>query len=285
VLDTYAAAPAAAVFDLGTVPFGSPGDWQFRFTVTGKNAGATDFDLALDYVRITPVACSPTVSDLPDQTIALNSVLPARLFLAEDDTAQGSLQVTATSSNTALLPDTALVLDGASPYYTIAAMPAADQLGTTAISVTADDGTTSFTENFTLTVTGTPLQSWRQQYFGSAANSAAGADTANPDGDAFTNTEEYVLGTVPTTSTPDLLQSTRAGSNIELTFQALRAEAPNYGALTRYYDLETTTDLINPASWQPVGGYADIVGNNQTVTVVLPAGGTHRFYRLHVRLQ
>jgi hypothetical protein len=285
VQETYSASPGAAVFNLGTVSFSTAGDWQFRFTVTGKNGASTDFDLSLDYIRLTPVACSPLVSALPDRSIALNTALPARLFLAEDDTAQGSLIVTAASSNATLLPETAIVLEGASPYYTVAATPAVDQLGTTTIGLTASDGTASYTESFTLTVTGIPQQTWRQQYFGSAANSGSGGDSANPDGDLFTNAQEYILGTPPTSSTTNPLQHTRVGPNVELSFQALRAEGPNYAPLTRSYDLQTTTDLTNSASWQPVAGYSNVAGNNQTVTVTLPFGDPHRFYRLSVRLQ
>ncbi len=285
VQDTYAAATNASVFNLGTVNFSTAGDWQFRFTVTGKNGASTAFDLALDYIRLTPIACTPLVSALPDRTIALNTALPARLFLAEDDTAQGSLVVTATSSNAALLPASAIVLEGASPYYTVAATPAADQLGSTIIGLAASDGTASYTESFTLTVTGTPLQTWRQQYFGSAANSGNGSDTANPDGDLFTNAQEYVLGTLPTGSTANPLQHARSGQNLELTFQALRADGLAYALLTRIYDLQTTTDLTNSASWQPVAGSSNILGNNQPVIVTLPTGEPHRFYRLHVRLQ
>ena len=58
-----------------------------------------------------------------DQTIAVNSTLPTRLFLAEEDFAEGTLQVTATLSNPALLPFTAITLDGSSHYYTLAAIP------------------------------------------------------------------------------------------------------------------------------------------------------------------
>ncbi|MFZ4766009.1 MAG: endo-1,4-beta-xylanase, partial [Roseimicrobium sp.] len=126
VQDTYAAASSAAVFDLGTATFPSAGDWQFRFTVTGRNASATGYQLALDYLRLTPVACTPELTPVADQTIPLNSSLPPRLFLAEDETAQGTLQVTTSADNNTLLPPGSITVLGDSPYYTIAATPAAD---------------------------------------------------------------------------------------------------------------------------------------------------------------
>lgn len=158
--------------------------------------------------------------------------------------------------------------------------------GTTTIGITVSDGGASFTKSFTVTVTGTPQQTWRQQHCGSAANSGDGADSANPDGDSFTNGEEYVHGTLPTTSTANPLQISRNGQNLELTFEALRAEGPHYGPLTqRIYDLQTTIDLSNPASWQQVDGYSNIVGNNQTRIVTLPIVDPRRFYRLQMKLE
>lgn len=94
--DTYAAASSTTTYNLGTLTFSTAGDWQFKAAVTGKNASATEFDVAIDYIRITPVACSPVVSNVPDQIIALNTSMPSRLVIAEDDTAQGTLLFTAT---------------------------------------------------------------------------------------------------------------------------------------------------------------------------------------------
>jgi len=52
-----------------------------------------------------------------------------------------------------------------------------------------------------------PLQAWRQQFFGTTANSGTAADTADPDGDGVTNLLEYALGTAPDSAAsafPDL---------------------------------------------------------------------------------
>lgn len=104
--------------------------------------------------------------------------------------------------------------------------------------------------------------------------------------DWVVNGEEYVCGTLPTTNTANPLQFFHNGQNLEFTFDALRADSPHYGPLTqRIYDLQTTTDLSNPASWQPVDGCSNIVGNNQTRIVTLPIDASRRFYRLQVRLE
>lgn len=156
VQDTYAASDAAAALTIGNHNFATTGDWQFRFTVSGKNASATDHNLTLDFIRLTPVSCSPAISVVPNQTIEVNDILPPVLFLAEDDFAQGSLQVTASSSNSSLLPSSAIVVTGESPYYRVAASPLANQSGVTVITLTASDGTLTTTRSFTLVV-GTPI--------------------------------------------------------------------------------------------------------------------------------
>jgi endo-1,4-beta-xylanase len=280
VQDTYASTTAAAVFDLGSVTFNSAADWQFRCTVTGKNGSATDFDLTLDYLRLTPISCTPTVTSLPNQTTALNSTVPSRLFLAEDDTAQGSLQVTATSSNAALLPTSAIILEGDSPFYTIAATPLTDQLGTTTIGITASDGTLSYTRSFTVTVTGTPLQTWRQQYFGTAANAGNAADTTDLDSDGVENLLEYATKMNPTASDRVPQSATKNGVNLEFIY------TKNKSATDITYIVEWSDTLLN--DWSTAGVSAPTIlsdnGTTQQLKVTVPAGSgvARRFVRLKV---
>ena len=51
----------------------------------------------------------------------------------------------------------------------------------------------------------TPLQSWRQQHFGSSENSGASADLATPDGDGVANLVKYALNIDPGQSAVSLL--------------------------------------------------------------------------------
>lgn len=105
------------------------------------------------------------------------------------------------------------------------------------------------------------------------------------DGDGLTDASEFVLGTNPGARTTALLSTATVGANITLTFTAAAATGTGYSGLTRIYDVETTTNLANPASWSPLAGYANITGANQTVVVTQPLSGGPRFYRLKVRLQ
>ncbi len=105
------------------------------------------------------------------------------------------------------------------------------------------------------------------------------------DGDGLTDVAEFALGTNPGASTRNLVTSATTGANITLTFTASAATGTGYAGLSRIYDVETTTNLANPASWTPLAGYTNITGANQTVVVTQPLTGGPRFYRLNVRIQ
>jgi GH35 family endo-1,4-beta-xylanase len=279
--DTYAANSESTELNLGTVAFGITGDWQFRFTVTGKNPSATAYHLFLDYIRLTPISCAPAVSGLTDQNIAINSSMPPRLFLAEDDFAEGTLQVTATSSNPALLPSSALTLNGASPYFTLAATPTTEQIGSTTVNVTASDGTQTSSQNFTLNVVGTPLQTWRQQHFNSTTNRGNAADNSDANADGESNFMEFATGQNPHTNnraTPTLV---RNGANLEFTY--LRSDAAL--AENVVFIVEWSDDLT-AGSWSSTGVNQTILSDNSTTQSVrgsVPASaGSKRFLRLRV---
>jgi autotransporter-associated beta strand protein len=129
----------------------------------------------------------------------------------------------------------------------------------------------------------THLQSWRFTNFGTLSNTGTAADSANPDGDAWTNADEYIFGTNPTSpQNGSLLSTTSSGSNVTLSFNANAATGPGYNGRNRLYDVECTSDFVN---WITLTDFANIVGANQTVIVTQPLSGGRKFYRLKVRLQ
>jgi endo-1,4-beta-xylanase len=281
VQDTYAGATVAAALDLGTVSLNASGDWQFRCTITGKNGSATDFDLTLDYLRLTPITCDPRFTmPVTAQSISLNTALAPKLFMAEDDTAEGSLSVTATSSNTALVPTNNVIIKGTSPYYTLAATPLADRLGTTTLTLSANDGVRTTTNAFTLTVTGTAIQTWRMQNFGTTANSSTAADNADPDNDGISNLLEYATKMNPSAS--DTVQQSAAKNGSVLDFIYTKSIA----ATDVTYSVEWSDTLGN--DWTTASVSAPTILNNNGITqqikVTIPAGSgvMRRFVRLKV---
>ena len=157
--------------------------------------------------------------------------------------------------------------------------------GSYSVVATINDVNYAGTATGTLVIADT-IADWRQNYFATTVSSGNAADTADPDGDGFTNYQEYVLGTNPTKSNaPSLLTATRSGGNVVLSFVANQASGPGCVGFTRYYTVQSTTTLSNSASWVPVTGYTSIAGANQTVNISLPATGGPAFYRLSVSLQ
>ena len=97
---------------------------------------------------------APTITDLADTSTPEDTATSALAFTIGDvETAAASLTVTATSSDTTLIPNANLVIGGTGATRTLTATPAANQLGTSTITVTVNDGTTTTSDTFVLTVT------------------------------------------------------------------------------------------------------------------------------------
>lgn len=104
-------------------------------------------------ITINPVNDAPTISVISNQTINEDNTTGNVAFTIGDiETAAGSLVVTATSSNTTLVPNGNITLGGAGPSRTINVAPAADLSGVTTITVNVSDGTQTTPRTFTVTV-------------------------------------------------------------------------------------------------------------------------------------
>ena len=120
----------------------------FRISYTG----GTGNDVVL-----TVVNDMPTIADLLDQTIVEGAATGALPFMiADSDTAAASLILSATSSNTTIVPTGNIVFGGAGANRTVTVTPAANQLGMSLITVTVSDGVGSASDTFTLTVVAPP---------------------------------------------------------------------------------------------------------------------------------
>jgi hypothetical protein len=114
-------------------------------------------------------------------------------------------------------------------------------------------------------------------------NDLNAAATNDQDGDGLLTWQEYIAGTQPTnaSSALDLLVTV---SNGQWLVRVPTIEAGSeYEGLSRYYSLESRTNLLT-GTWVPVSGLTDIRAAGQILVCTNLAGTTNRFYKCKVRL-
>ncbi len=63
-MDAYSAVSGYVTVELGTVNITTAGEKNFKFTVAGKNAASSDYDLALDYIQLSQTAVYEAESEI-----------------------------------------------------------------------------------------------------------------------------------------------------------------------------------------------------------------------------
>jgi len=127
----------------------SVGDNGASFTcVVSNSSGSVTSSPALLAVNDTP-----TITGVSDQGIFMNSASPPLAFTVNDQlTAPGSLTVTATSSNPALVPNSNLALGGSGSNRNLTVTPLANQTGYATITLNVSDGSLTANTSFMVTV-------------------------------------------------------------------------------------------------------------------------------------
>jgi len=96
---------------------------------------------------------APTISNIADRAVTTGVSTGAIAFTVGDaETPVANLTVSASSSNTTLVPTANIVFSGSGASRTVTITPAAGQVGTATITVTVNDGTLTATDSFLLTV-------------------------------------------------------------------------------------------------------------------------------------
>ena len=141
---------------------------------------------------------------------------------------------------------------------------------------TANDSASDITTIVPLT----PIQTWRNQWFGNSANSGAGLDTAIAAGDGIPNLLKYALNLTP----PQTPATTNGVVVVDSNAGALRLTiTKNPAANDLIFSIEGTTNLADPNSWSTT----NIVIDQNTSTTLqahdssLLTGSPH-FLRLKV---
>ena len=116
------------------------------------------------------------------------------------------------------------------------------------------------------------LQRWRLNYFGTIESNENSADTADPDGDGWTNAQEFLTGTDPTNvaSTLKISQLQVSGNDFIVSFSTVSGKS---------YRVERS-DTLDAGSWSVLQD--NIVGTGGTVQVtdIGAAAQSKRFYRI-----
>ena len=146
-------------------------------------------------VTVNPVNTPPSISDVLDQSMAMDTVGgPWSFTIADIETSTTALQVSASSSNPTLLPNSGILLSGEGVDRAIQVTPISGQFGQTTITLTVSDGTLLSSDSFILKVS----PSFASLFAGQGASS-------DDDGDGVLALVEYGLGGSATSSDSDKL--------------------------------------------------------------------------------
>jgi len=106
------------------------------------------------------------------------------------------------------------------------------------------------------------------------------------DGDRMKTWQEYVAGTDPTNwqSVFKAMIEPVGGSGVSVFFQSRRASGTNYSGRSRFYDIETATDLLSGV-WLPVANETNLPGTDAIVSYTNGVIGPQGFYRLRTKLR
>ncbi|PQO25740.1 hypothetical protein C5Y96_23305 [Blastopirellula marina] len=105
-------------------------------------------------LNITPVNDAPTISPIDDVTIDEDTMTGDLPFTVDDvETDAGSLVVSVSSDNQALVPDGNIVISGTGVNRTVKVTPLLDQNGSAVITLIISDGNKTAEETFTVNVT------------------------------------------------------------------------------------------------------------------------------------
>lgn len=104
-------------------------------------------------LTVNPINDAPSISDVGDQTTDEDVPLAALpITIGDLETAASGLSVTATSSDTTLIPNLNFSFSGTGANRLLTVSPAANQFGSATITVTVSDGNLTATDTFVVTV-------------------------------------------------------------------------------------------------------------------------------------
>jgi hypothetical protein len=123
-----------------------------------------------------------------------------------------------------------------------------------------------------------PIQAWRQQYFGTTNNLGNAADGSDPDGDGLINILEYAVGLNPLSASTNPVTTDISTGNLRVTIPR------NTNAFDVTLTVEITANLLAPLSWTTNGIIIDqntaaLLRVRDSAPIV---GATAKFMRLKI---
>jgi len=275
-LNQYTPGQTYWITDYGHVTVTGTGNHLIRQTVVGTTSSGYDLSAAVFYFNNLP----PSISSIADQNLYEDSNTGAISFTVVPGFGPATgMVVTATTSNPSLVPLSSVVLTGSSINRTVTVTPAAASSGASTVTLTVTKNSLIANSTFNVTVTPSAAQSWRLQYFGTAADSGNAADTADPAGDGLSNLEKYLLGLNPTIPQVATFGASVVGSNFVFTYNRSDAAAA-------YLTVTPQWAASPDGPWSTSNITEQILSDNgttQTVQDSVPTNGaTALFFELQI---
>ncbi len=163
-LSLSATSSDSALVPVGNVVFGGSGaNRTVTVTPALNQSGSVTITLIVSdgqttadssfLLTVHPVSDPPTISNIPDQTTDEDTPRgPISFTISDAETVASSLILSAASSNLTLMPLDNIALAGNGTNRTVTLIPADNQSGSAAITVTVSDGDLSTSDSFVLTV-------------------------------------------------------------------------------------------------------------------------------------
>jgi len=161
-------------------------------TITVNDGQSADNTVTRSFVvTVTSVNSAPTITAIPNQTIAKGSSSGPIPFVVSDvETAASSLVVTASSTSPSLLPVANIILAGSSSNRLVTLTPAAGHVGTASVTLMVSDGASTASTTFQVTV---------QEFSSQLSLTKNGQGTVTPD---LNNTTLIIGKSYTVTATP-----------------------------------------------------------------------------------
>ena len=126
---------------------------EVRIYNRALSAAEIQFDMNSPIVLVTNSA--PSISSIANRTTTIGTTIgPIGFTVGDAETAAGSLTLSGASSNPTLVPAANIAFGGSGGSRTVTVTPAANQSGSTTITITVSDGALSTSSSFVLTVSG-----------------------------------------------------------------------------------------------------------------------------------